>query len=669
MKLQQTTQDLEISGDEETSTFSIAMNGKAFRVLSDTLYQNKIGSIVREISCNAYDAHVAAGKPDVPFEIHLPDAFEPWFSVKDYGLGLTRNAIKTVFTQYFNSTKEDNNDAIGAFGLGAKTPFSYTDQFTVTSIVDGEKTIWTAYIGKSGVPDISVMYAETSDEPTGVEIKMSVKREDFSTFRSEVSGQLQFFKVKPAFTNGTADFATFTCIDETPDYRMYSFGSGVTIVQGNVGYPMIIKNLQGKISNDLYEFLGKLAQKKIDLLFSIGEIGVTASREGVEYNQTTVKNIEAKLEVVLDQLKKGTQAEIDALNTEWEKAIHLQAKSSLHQSMFPSVRLFYQTQELTFNTTTRMTVGWFERRWRYPKKLKSHLPSVIHADKNAVVIFKDVSTLLTRKLNYILDTQPNVHSIYVYSSEQNSASDLSRVLGGVTVIKASEIILPKTLRTKTGTMGPRKRYFEVEDGVWEPRFENLSEIDEQTAYTVVDRLADTESIPYNYKVLSELQAVIPLVMVRESDLEFIENSSLFVPVEKYTESQKSRYNARMCRPLHIKRTIDTAKSVVAPQVYAKMITIVSMLPEDHAVSVYFKKIFDYNLIGITQKVDTAMKIAGLLDLEFEGLVNKRVVKVVNNRYAALEEQFPVLQWMKDWGFRERTPNSQLVKAFVAFSKL
>ena len=77
------------------------MNSKAFRVLSDTLYQNKIGSIVREISCNALDGHIANGNRDVPFTIHMPDAFEPWFSVRDYGIGLSPDAMAEVFTKYF----------------------------------------------------------------------------------------------------------------------------------------------------------------------------------------------------------------------------------------------------------------------------------------------------------------------------------------------------------------------------------------------------------------------------------------------------------------------------------------------------------------------------------------------------------------------------------------
>lgn len=206
MKLHEIDSNIETSGVTETSSFSIAMNRKAFRVLSDNLYSNKIGSIVREISCNAYDAHVMAGKKDIPFEIHLPNAFEPWFSVRDFGTGLSPEDIRTVFTVYFESTKDQSNDAIGAFGLGAKTPLAYTDQFTVTSIVNGTRRIYSVFKSSSGIPDIALMDESVTDNGNGVEIKLSAKREYFYRFEQEVRQQLNYFIVKPVITNGSVSW-------------------------------------------------------------------------------------------------------------------------------------------------------------------------------------------------------------------------------------------------------------------------------------------------------------------------------------------------------------------------------------------------------------------------------------------------------------------------------
>jgi hypothetical protein len=75
-----------LSNVAETGEFRIRNSSKAFGILSSGLYSNKIKAIIRELSCNAVDSHVAADKKDVPFTIHLPTKLEPWFSIRDYGL-------------------------------------------------------------------------------------------------------------------------------------------------------------------------------------------------------------------------------------------------------------------------------------------------------------------------------------------------------------------------------------------------------------------------------------------------------------------------------------------------------------------------------------------------------------------------------------------------------
>ena len=77
--------------------------------------------------------------------------------MQDFGIGLSPADINDVFTVYFKSTKDNSNETVGAFGLGAKTPFSYTDQFTVTSVYNGERRIYSAFINETGMPSIVEM--------------------------------------------------------------------------------------------------------------------------------------------------------------------------------------------------------------------------------------------------------------------------------------------------------------------------------------------------------------------------------------------------------------------------------------------------------------------------------------------------------------------------------
>jgi hypothetical protein len=300
MLLQQSNQEVIVNGaDEESSSFSIAMNGKAFRVLSSTLYQDKIGSIVREISTNALDAHVMAGKKDQPFVIHVPDEFEPWFSVKDFGVGLSDSEIKNVYTKYFQSTKDQSNDTTGAFGLGSKTPFSYTDQFTVTSVKEGHLFIYSAYLTPNGVPSIQLMHSEETNEPNGVEVKLSVKCGDYHKFAQKCIEQLRFFPVAPTFENVGEKFGfpeKEKPLIEGATFSVYKGVGNTFMIQGPVGYPFDFDNYKNVSSNTVAVSFANLFLNRfsIEMTFNIGDIGVTASRESVEYTEETVKMIDSK---------------------------------------------------------------------------------------------------------------------------------------------------------------------------------------------------------------------------------------------------------------------------------------------------------------------------------------------------------------------------------------
>lgn len=128
------TNEASLSNVKETGQFRIRNSAKAFSILSSGLYANKIRAIIRELSCNAYDSHVAAGKSTEKFLVHLPNTFEPYFSIRDYGTGLSHDQVVNIYTTYFESTKTASNEFIGALGLGSKSPFSYTDNFTVVAI-------------------------------------------------------------------------------------------------------------------------------------------------------------------------------------------------------------------------------------------------------------------------------------------------------------------------------------------------------------------------------------------------------------------------------------------------------------------------------------------------------------------------------------------------------
>ena len=67
---------------------------------------------------------------------------------------MTLETVLETFFNYFNSDKTGNENQIGGFGIGGKTPLLYTDSFTIetTSPDDGIRRMFIAYQDTNGIP-------------------------------------------------------------------------------------------------------------------------------------------------------------------------------------------------------------------------------------------------------------------------------------------------------------------------------------------------------------------------------------------------------------------------------------------------------------------------------------------------------------------------------------
>jgi len=291
------------------TAFTIQANAKMFKILSNSLYSNKERAIIREVSCNAYDANVDAGNGDKPIEIHLPNDLEPYFSVKDSGPGLTPDQMVKIYTQYGNSTKTDRNDMIGALGLGSKSPFSYTTSFSVISIVDGTKSSYSCYMDGKGEPQLQPFGSEQTNEPNGVEIRFPVKSEDFNKFRQEAEVVFRPFEVKPEVT-GNIDYKvkSFNILLESENKKDWELVNPITkswrreqirvAIQGNIEYPINTDKISEFLSDNAKTFI----YEDFRLYFDIGDLDISASREELGYDKITVKNITNKFEKMASEI-------------------------------------------------------------------------------------------------------------------------------------------------------------------------------------------------------------------------------------------------------------------------------------------------------------------------------------------------------------------------------
>lgn len=326
MKLDVDVHEVVLSNVGSTGEFKIRNSAKAFKILSDGLYSNKIRAVVRELSCNALDSHVAAGKKLVPFEVHLPTMLEPWFAVRDFGVGLNHDQVVNIYTTYFESTKTDSNDFIGALGLGSKSPFSYTENFTVTAIKDGVQRIYSAFINEMGVPSIAKMSEDEVTEANGVEVKFSVTdRNDYYSFRNEAQHVLQWFDILPNITGAGL-------IVQRPVFQERDIVPGVHQVNSNHSMA-VMGNIPYQLNNipEPQKHFGELASLLdcgLVLEFGIGELDFAASREQLSYVPLTLGNIKKKLELLNANLAGVMAKKADAITHPWDRAEFLQKESS-----------------------------------------------------------------------------------------------------------------------------------------------------------------------------------------------------------------------------------------------------------------------------------------------------------------------------------------------------
>lgn len=305
--------DVVVSGSIKNSGFKIQASSKAFEILSSNIYTHKIRAVIREISCNAHDAHIAASN-DAPFDVHLPTSLEAWFSVRDYGFGLSDDDIREVFTTYFYSTKTNSNDYIGALGLGSKSPFCLVDSFTVTSYHNGFKRIYSCYKSEDGEPQIVLLAEASTDEPSGLNIVVDVDQYSVSKFRDEAEYVYSFFNKLPninipSIAESINNKKKYTI--DTPEFKAnFSYGNQYAVM-GNVAY-----NIPNEYCEDL----------NIDfcLYFNIGELSFDPGRENLSMDKKTIAAIKEKISLVKNNMKSYIEDIIESKTTKFEKALCLQ---------------------------------------------------------------------------------------------------------------------------------------------------------------------------------------------------------------------------------------------------------------------------------------------------------------------------------------------------------
>ena len=316
----------------------IAVGSQQFLIylLRNGIYKYKILSPVREYLVNAQDEHKKFNVKR-PIEVTLPTLFEPVLKIRDFAAGLLPavydennelvGGIDYYLGQYGASDKRDSNDTAGFMGLGAKSAFAYTKEFTVVSFKDGQKYTVLFYVDESDKGHTALMDTSDTKEPNGLEIRIPVDEYDIDEFRDIAISLMKYFKIKPVVkgVNTPVTWDTEEALLEGDGWRLIGNSFDSVAIMGEIAYPLYADDMK-----DLTAWEKKFIEVGIELYFEVGEISMTTNREQLELNKRTLDAIKKRLEAARTAVAGKTEESFTACKS------FLEAKSLYYDLILSS---------------------------------------------------------------------------------------------------------------------------------------------------------------------------------------------------------------------------------------------------------------------------------------------------------------------------------------------
>lgn len=290
-----------VIGGSDKIDFKMSDDGFFMQMLSASLYKDQRMAVVRETLCNADDAHKENGVTR-PFEVTLTSEK---LIIRDFGPGIPHDMIGPIYATYGKSTKKDNNESTGGFGLGCKSPFAYTDNFQVTSYCNGTKTVYRMSKSDSevgGKPSIVKIVSVPTTE-TGLEVNINLVNErDVRSFMQRVVKVLANGEMNALLNGKQATVLPFSKMEHgymlTTDDPLLEH-SPVLVRYGAVIYPIPEHEEYASEYNRTCRLIREAEGANHDFSLILqappGSLSLTPSRESLTITPTTTETVKGIL--------------------------------------------------------------------------------------------------------------------------------------------------------------------------------------------------------------------------------------------------------------------------------------------------------------------------------------------------------------------------------------
>lgn len=390
-------------GVQAKGSFSIKQNARSFEILSSSLYSDSITSIIRELSANAVDAHRAAGTLDTKFIVHIPTSQDREFRIRDFGTGMSVDKVALLYTTYFESDKNDSDDDIGGFGLGSKSPFSYTKSFSLTSFYQGIKYCWVAAVGREGYPEINLMHSEPTEEHDGIEIKFAVT-ENYYDWESKAAQVFKWFTYKPTCN---VHIPTIECMMDGGWWKVKKDNASV-LIMGGIAYPVS-------------------SWTNLIVYCNLGDVEMTPSRESLKMTDETRIFLSKTHKKVLEEINKQLEDKFAACKTRWEAITSYDSVYSPVPHTLRSIKPAYKGIELKLTYefpegTIKHTKNSYKEKF---DKTKLHSSSRLWGRMK--FFYADSSYHLMRVKEYVLKN-PGTEAVVIPADNKGEDSNVKNLM-------------------------------------------------------------------------------------------------------------------------------------------------------------------------------------------------------------------------------------------------
>lgn len=173
MIIEEKVKDLVVVGEDTSKKAKISQDklAKLQYLLTKGLYKDPITAVIAEWTNNGIDSVVQAGKNpiDTPVIVSIGRELKGQyiFRVEDRGTGLDDRDFEDICMNYLESTKEEDNDTIGHFGIGMKSFLSLERSATFTCRKNGLERKYVVYEGAEFV-NFDLVYCKDTTEENGV---------------------------------------------------------------------------------------------------------------------------------------------------------------------------------------------------------------------------------------------------------------------------------------------------------------------------------------------------------------------------------------------------------------------------------------------------------------------------------------------------------------------